>query len=904
MRLLHLPLFLIAAAPLIAQSSPLLEALNSLEAGNYAQAAQILDRANVRATADARSLLTLGVSLVLAERYEDSIEPLERAIMLKRLDEADLWLYASERISGIVTERHAYSIRPRGQPLQLSGTPRFQSPEYPSDYATFVYYEMPREPITARLDPSSANTALIQSTRREAARRFVALRFKDPDLARLARQSSTPLAQETNYPQRMTRLLQTMDLTDPTWLNEFGVLNLNLGRYVSARRASTLLLNDQPTNASALLRRAWSAARMGDSTRTRADLESAARIDPASTAKLRPKIEADLAAIRPSGSVSSLLAALNEAARQGLPLKDLIARARNLHLAWASQRIIYEERYSSDRASFESSLRSQPSSADVRANYARYLINEADINRRGYSLEPRPVIEALRIGFNAPRELARAQTLIDQALTLNANHVRSLLLKAIILDRLGRFAEGKPFVDRAMRLAPNDPEALRLRSEYLWSANNDALNAASNLRTPTIEGVRTYDQGNYRVTETTYRDPSNYDRSRADSLDQSATELRAGARAAQEAAIRASAGTPEGFILLAEQQSVNKRFAEARSTLTQGLAKFPRSLLIHEAFVRFAKRTRDLDLEDDEQSAALNLLESTAAPKLRKAWRAILRTDWPTANAALDEATLLYPTDARTFAYCAILLEQLNQRPQAARYWLTALAVEEALLSFDDSPSSSGVSRSPSSLGLVLALRLRIIGNAKDSPLAEEIARDATAHASRIQPGDRSMLLWRALFPDPTIEESPGRDKQGRFRWAPNAATMAAAAQVAYGRALSAAGNPASARTQFEAALVWGQSQGNFVASSAAAPPERDFNNGVAIGPISEAYLEMAKIAIAQKDINTALNFINKASGSKPNEEVRQEIDKLVTQVQRLSQGEAPSQNRPRNPFSRKKTPQ
>ncbi len=887
-----------------AQSNPLLEALNLLEAGNYAQAAQTLEQANIRASADARSLLTLGVSLVLAERYEVSIEPLERAIMLKNLDEANLWLYACERISGIVTERHAYAIRPRGQPLSLAGTPRFQSQEYPSDYATFVYYEMTREPITARVDPLQANQTLIRSTKREAARRFVALRLRDPDLARLVRQSATPLAQETNYPQRMVRLLQTMNLTDPTWLNEFGALNLTLGRYVSARRAWTLLLNEQPAHASALLRRAWSAARMGDSARTRADIESAARIDPAATAKLRPQIESDLAAIRPAGSAASQLAALNEAARQGLPLKDLIAKARNLHLAWASQRINYEERYASDRASFESSLRSQPNSADVRANYARFLINEADINKRGYSLEPRPVIEALRIGFNAPRELARAQAIIDQALALNANHVRSLLLKAIILDRLGRFAEGKPFVDRAMRLAPNDPELLRLRSEYLWSANGDALNAASNLRTPTIEGVRSYDQGNYRVTETTYRGPSGYDQSRADALDQSASELRAGARAAQEAAIRASAGTPEGFILLAEQHSVNKRFAEAKATLTQGLAKFPRSLPIHEAFVRLAKRTRDLDLEDDEQSAAFNLIESTAAPKLRKAWRAILRTDWPTATVALDEATLLDPTEARTFAYRAILLEQLKQRPEAARYWLTALAVEEALLSFDDSPTSAGVSRSPTSLGLVLALRLRIIGNAKDSPLAAEIARDAAAHVSRIHAGDRSMLLWRALLPDPAIEEIPGRDKQGLFRWAPNAATMAAAVQVAYGRALAAAGDSGAARTQFEAALVWGQSQGNFIASSAAPSPERDYNNGVAIGPISEAYLEMAKVAIAQRDVNGALDYINKASGSKPNEEVRQEIDKLVTQVQRISQGEQPTPNRPRNPFSRKKTPQ
>ncbi|MEO8369357.1 MAG: tetratricopeptide repeat protein [Candidatus Solibacter sp.] len=902
---MRLACFLLAAVQLVlAQGNPLLDSLNRMDAGDYAAAARVLEQSGTRNGSDARSLMTLGVALTLAGRFDDAVEPLERAVKLKRLDEATLWLYACEKMSGIVTEGHAYGIRRPGQPLRIEGSPKYQSAEYPSEYASFVYNTMASAHMNARMDQRSTNTPEVNGFKRDAAHRFVALRFREPDLASAVRQSQPPLSQETDYAQRMTRMLQTGGPGDPVWLNDFGSLHLTIGRYIGARRYSTLLLLEQPANTNALLRRAWAAARMGDSARARADLETAARIDPAATAKLRPRIESDMAASQPAGTVESQASALDAAARAGQSLNQLIARARQVHSAFAAQRLIYEEKYAADRASFEAAMRAQPGSADVRANYARLLVTEADINRRAYTVEPRPVIEALRMGMNPPRELARALSVVDQALGANPSHVRALLMKAIVMDRLGRFEEGKPYVDRAMRLAPDNPEALRLRSEYLWSANLDALDRATALRTPTVEGVRMYDEGNYRVTETTYRGPSSLDRGRADGLDQAAREMRAGSRAALEAAIRANAGAPEGFVLQAESHSVNKRFDEARATLNQGLAKFPRSLVLHEAMVRLAKRTRDQDLEDDEQSAAFNLFESTAGPKLHKAWRNLLRTDWPAVNAALIDASRLDPTDARIPAYRAVMLEQQGQRAEAARYWLTALALEEARLSFDESPTSAGVTRSPSSLGLALALRQRVIGNAKDSPLALEVARGAAEEVARIHSGDRSMLIWRYLLPDPRIESAPGRDKEGLFRWAPNAATVAANARVSYGRALAASGDAAGARAQFEEAIVWGQSGGvnmpRTAGSSNPADLERDFSNGIATGAIAEAYLEMAKIALAQKDTNAALAYYNKSTGAKPSVEVQQQLEEVLDKIRNPNQ---PATTDPRrfNPFGKKK---
>jgi len=867
--------------PLLAagQTSPLVDALNLLESGNYAQAANRLEQAGVRQSTDARSLLTLGVALTLAERFDDAVEPLERAVKLQRLDEATLWLYTCEKMSGIVTEGHAYHIRRPGEPLRIEGSPKYQSGEYPSQYASFIYNSMASAYMGARLDRLPTNTPAIRALLLDGARRFTALRWAAPDLARAARTT----ASATDYPRQMLRLLQSGNPGDPAWLNELGALHLSIGRYIGARRYSTLLLLQQPTHATALIRRAWAAARMGDAQRARAAVSAAQAANPTATANLRSRIEGDLAANQPPGDAYAYLNDLAAATRSGASLAALLPKARLVHAAFAGRRLVYEERYAADRAAFENALRAQPGSADVRANYARFLIDESDIYRRAYSLEPRPVVEAFRLGFNAQQERALALTVVNQALAANPNHVRSLLLKAIVLDRLGRFEEGRPFADKALRLAPTDPEALRLRSEYLWSANIDALNRAMSLRAPTVEGVRTYDEGPNRVTETTYRGPSQAERNAAGALENSARELRAGARAALQAALQASAGTPEGAILEAESAVANGRLDAARDALARGVARFPRSVPLHEAYVRYAQRTRNDDLEDDERSIAFDFFETTAGPQLRKAWRAILRTDWPAADRALIEAARLDPTDARTPAYRAIALEQQNRRADAAALWMQAIALEDARLSYDESPTSAGVSRSPTSTALAIALRLRFLGDAKDHPAAPEVARGAALLAERLSPPDRAMLCWRALLPDPRIEERPGWQKNAGVRWAPNAASLAAAGHVAYGRTLRGG----EAQAQFEKALAWGQPNGvNIPRSAGTSSPaelERDFDHGVAKGAIAEAYLEMARLAVTQGDERAALDYFNKATGAKPSLEVQRELDKLLDTIRNPS---------------------
>lgn len=847
--------------------SPVGDALNLLDAGQFTQAVQRLEQAQIAESSNAQALLVLGVSLALATRFEDAIIPLERAYKLQRLDEANLWIYAVEKMSDIVTEAHAYGIRHPGEALRLEGTPRYQSKEYPSQYGTFIHNVMASAYMNARYNRTPLNSPAIRSAFEEAARRFVALRGP-------LRSPMTVTPGNPNYPEQLRRLLQAGTFNDPQWLNSFGALHLNIGRYDGARRFSTLLLLQQPKHFNALIRRAWAAALMGDGGRAKSDLAAAEAADPKAAASYRPRIEADLAKHQPPQDAYTYLNQLAAATRAGAKLPELVALARLVHEAFAPRRIIYEERYAAERAAFEASLLAQPSSADVRANYARYLVTESDLYRRAYSAEPRPYSEAFRLGFDGPKELNRALAVLNEALSRNPNHVRCLLLKAITLERLGRYEEGRPFAAKALQLAPSNPEALRLHSEFLWSANIDALNRAGDLRTSTVIDVRNYDEGPNRVTETTYRRPSAGQLNSATALEDSAKELRAGARAALQAALRASAGTPEGAILEAETAVVSGRLADAGAILSAAVARFPRSLPLHEAYVRYAQRTRNQDLEDDERSIAFNTFETTAGPQLRKAWRGILRTDWPMVDRALLEAARLDPTDARTPAYRAIALEQQRRPVEAAALWMQAIALEDARLSFDESPTSAGVPRSPTSTALAITLRLRFLGDAKDHPSAPEVARGAADLAARTETGDRTMLCWRAMLPNPKIEERPGWNAKDGQIWAPNAASLAAAGYVAYGRTLKGA----DAQAQFDKALAFGQSIGTDIAPSAGrnGRVERDRDQGVASGAIAEAYLESMKQAMAQRDSRAALDAYNRALAAKPSREVMAQLDELL----------------------------
>ena len=830
-------------------------ALEDLEKGRWPEAqAKLSSSAN-----DFHHLLAYGVALTLGERLEEAVPILERCTKLQPTSaEADLWLFAAELMSGIVTEQHAYHIRPRGQERRLEGQPKIHNQrEYAPEYASFVWQDMARAYAIAR--EGGAITPRIRNMMREAGQRFAAVQFGRPELATYRQAKQQTLQGQNRHGEALIAILKEGDFANPDWNLKLSGAFLALGRWPSARRHYTHSLENRPLAATGWLNRGIAAAQMGDEKRARADFARAQKLDSALGQRSRAQFEQSIA--RTALTPPQATAALEQSARAGEPLDRLIAKALVVQRATNARRVFYDETYLDRLTEFVDALRANPRAVDTAINFVHFLVTESDFATRSESVERQTESVAYRVAFDANRDLRSALVVADRALALAPQNPRALVAKSLVLDKLGRYAEAEPLVDRAAALAPHDPLAQRLKAEYLVAKRDRAYVHASGLRTNTMLGSRTYEEGDQKVTETTYRTPSQADLNRAAGLEQAGYQFNQNALATIREAIRLSQGTPEGPILSARYDFHNQRPDQALATLQQAVRQFPKSNLAWEALAKHYRWTRQYDAEDDANFAARNLLQTTAGPKLRKAWRLILRTDWPAAEAALAEAQAADPADARIHAYRAVMARERGQKREAAMYWMIALALEEARLSLDESEASVGVTRPPSSLALVLQLRYQLAARGTDA-LSAGIYRGAVTHALRIDKGDRGIVMWGGLLPDPLREKAdqPGFKKDGAMLWPDNAATMAAEAHVGLAQALKAQGQRAEAKQQYEMAAEWTNAPRQVAPRQAGG--SRDYAGGRAVGAGTEALLALTRMAIEEKDLPAARDYYQRAQNS------------------------------------------
>ena len=817
-------------------------ALEDLQQGRWTEAqAKLAAQPN-----DFHQLVAYGVALTLGERFPEAVRVLEHCTKLQPSSaEADLWLFAAELMGGLVTEQHAFSIRPPGQPLRLEGQPKINNQtEYPPAYANFIWRDVAR--VYAVTRESGGRGARegppIPKLLLEAGQRFAGVQMARPELAAYRQARQQNLIGQNRHGEALIAILKEGDVSNPDWFLKLSGEFMALGRWQSARRNYTFALENRPLAAGGWLNRGIAAAQMGDEKRARADLARVQKLDPALAQRGRAQLEQAIA--RPTATPAQALAALEQGARAGEPLDRLIAKAMVVQRATNAQRILYDETYVDRLTEFVDALRANPRAVDTAVNLVRYLVAESDFATRSESVERQMESVHYRMAFDAGRDLRSALVIADRALALSPQHPQALVAKSLVLDKLGRYSEAEPLVDRAAALAPNDPLALRLKAEYLVAKRDRAFIAASHLRTNTVLGSRTYTEGNSEVTETTYRRPSLDELNRAGGFDQAGYGFNQTAMATIRTAIRLAQSTPEAPILSARVDFHNNHPEQALATLQQAVRQFPKSGLAWDALAKHYRFTRQFDAEDDANFVARNLIQTTAGPKLRKAWRLILRADWAAAETALAEAQQADPADARVPAYRAVIARERGQKPEAALYWMTALALEEARLGLDESEASAGVTRSPTSLALVLQLRFQLAARGTDE-FSTGIYRGAVAHALRIDKGDRGMMMWNSLLPDPQRERpgQPGFKKDGAVLWPSNAATMAAEAHVGLGHALERRGERAEAKQQYELALEWAVAPTRVAPTRAGGGGDYDVDQGRAAGPGAEARLALSRLA-------------------------------------------------------------
>src|SRR5262249_13899041 len=257
--------------------------------------------------------------------------------------------------------------------------------DYSTQYGSFLAYQLAQEYQKHRLpadfggsgNPNGTKSPQMRQTMLQAGRLFAEKWLKRPELASInlarAKESlkSPAKGQGSSFVQAQ-RVLSAQP-TDPDARYLVAQSWLDAGRPAKARAEFTIALTNRTAFPAAYLGRAMAAAKLGDARRTRADLEVAARLDGASTAKSRGVIEAELAKQKVDGSVERLLGDLERAAGSGVALEQLIALAMSVQKITGEARLRYDEIYQDRLRVLEDAIRANPSSPDRFADLAQYV---------------------------------------------------------------------------------------------------------------------------------------------------------------------------------------------------------------------------------------------------------------------------------------------------------------------------------------------------------------------------------------------------------------------------------------------------------------------------------------------------------------------------------------------------
>jgi tetratricopeptide (TPR) repeat protein len=403
------------------------------------------------------------------------------------------------------------------------------------------------------------------------------------------------------------------------------------------------------------------------------DLGVAAGLDAELVNPSRATIDAELARAEVHGAPEPRLTELEQSARSGAAMDRLVELAVALHRAAGAPRLRYDEGYQERLRELEAAVRARPGRPDRLLDLARYLTDEAD--GRGEAVEPWHARGA---------ELARAEGAVDEALRLERDHVGALMQKATIRSMRGQDTDADSLATRALALAPNNPDALRMYARYR-ARQASALSArAAGMRQPectSSSSTETRSDGIYRVTRTTCVPPSHADMQQSSQLDAQAAELRRRAMSAMEAAARVSSGTMQGLLIQADLELWRNQPAAAIGAVQEAVRLDPRSIEAHERLADLYRRAGQRDRAAEQAAAAINLVHTTAAPLLRLVWEQGAAKAWSSARATLAAASRLDPVDASTLLVeshtgAGRILKAMGRTDDALREFAAAAAYQ------------------------------------------------------------------------------------------------------------------------------------------------------------------------------------------------------------------------------------
>jgi|HubBroStandDraft_6_1064221.scaffolds.fasta_scaffold26177_2 tetratricopeptide (TPR) repeat protein len=863
------------------------QGLDLLRQGRYPEAVPALGQA-MQAGADPAFILARGVALCLGEHPREAIADFEQAKRSGlRSREADLWTYAAQAMSAGRERSSLDNKGPGGQGPGgqgpggqgwFGGAPGYiiqGRDDYPTDYASFIYYEM-ATPYAKGVTPA------VRDAMRQAGAWFANRAAARADLAPAHLARAKELYGQGTYPAVLDELALVRSVAPANGdVHAYsGGAWLALGRAATARRELTVALTAATRAPATYVSRAYAAARLGDAARARADLDTATRYDAATGAKYRAGVDQEIAAGRGDGQPEALLAALEAGARSGASIDELIGRATVLHRAMAPRRLRYDEWYQDRMRELEDAVRAAPRSPAPYADLARFLVDEANLAYRGEDVEPRHGPQPFRWQLSREAELRRAVAVCDEALAVTPAHIGAQTVKAIALVRLGDERTAEQIVSTVLQAAPRNPEALRLRAQFLVERASALYARAAALRAPRVQTnswTETRSDGVYQVTQSTYYSPTPAALGQAADLENQAAALMRASEAALAAALAVLRNTFDGDMLQAEVAFSAGRQDAAFADLQRALGRQPRSLEANQTLAELYRRVGRVDESDRQMSVTTNLVHTNAGWMLRTAWRKVTGHDVPAARAALDVARRLDPTDARVPAYQGALLAQQGNAADAVAAYRVALALEQARLRMDEGKEGIALPREAPELAILMKMRNVLAG-----PLLERQPQAALDYylpnaqlARRITRGGRASQMFGAMLPDPAAPAVP-------VPAPPNAAQLMAEAYNGAGRALKALGRTQEAMQEYQAAIDLTAKPG-VPGVGSSRPGDTNFA-GNAQGVTADSFIELIRTALARGDCQGAAQTMSRATEARFPPERREEANRLQFEIGRCFQ--------------------
>ena len=749
--------------------------------------------------------------------------------------------------------------------------------DYPTDYASFVYYEM-ATPYAKGVTPA------VREAMRQAGAWFANRAGTRPDLAAAHLARARTLFGQREYP----AVLQELAFVRPLYPGNAdvrfysGITWLALGRPATARRELTVSLTALTRSPGDYLNRAYAAARMGDTARARADLDLAAKYEPGLLAKHKSSLDQEIAANRADGQPEQMLGALEQSARSGAPLESLVTQAVALHRAIAPRRLRYDEWYQDRMRELEEAVRAAPGLGGGlrRSRALSDLRGKPRLPGRGRRAAPRT--GAVPLAALARLRASPGGGGLRRGLRAQPGNISAQTVKAIALVRLGEEREAEVIVNRVLAAAPSNPEALAMKAKFLMERASRLFAQAAALRSPRIETSshdETRSDGVYRVTTTTYYPPTQDAIARAAQLEAEAQTLVRESNAALSAALAVLRGTFDGDMLAAEVDFALGRRDAAFASLESALKRQPRSLEANQTLAEFYRRIGRNDESDRQMSITTNLVHTNAGWLLRTAWRKAGGKELPGARAALAEARRLDPVDARVPAYTGALLAQDGNAAEAAVFYRVALALEQARLRLDEQ-SKDGVAlpREAEELATLMKMRNALAGSLLDRQpqTALDYYGPNTVLARRITRAGRAAQMFGAMLPDPGAPPVP-------VPAPPNAAQLMAEAYNGAGRALKALGRTQDAMREFQQAVDLTHKPG-VPGVGTGRPGDSNFAGDAGGGAAADAFIEMVKTALANGDCQGASQAISRGTEARFPREKLAEVNRLQFDIARCYQ--------------------